>query len=403
MSKPTAQPLSSDSAAPPSIDETAACELVMRLMAIPGRSGREGEVLAYLRKEIESLGIPRDAVVEDDAHVRAGGGEVGNLFVHLPGTMRGPRRLLAAHVDTVPLCVGCRPTREGDWIRSADSTTALGGDDRAGAAVLLQSLREIVSGGLRHPPLTILWMVQEEVGLVGSRHVGLGALKRPKLCFNFDGGAPNVAVIGATGDEAIEVEIQGIASHAGARPEAGVSAAAVASLAIAELVLEGWHGLVVKGRQTGTSNVGVVSGGEATNVVMPALKLRAEARSHNPRFRARIVTAYRRAFQAAARAVTNDSGRRARVTFETRLKYESFRLREDEPCVTEALAAIRAVGLPAETRICNGGLDANWLTAHGYPTVTLGCGQQSIHTIDEVLHVPSFLQACRIATRLATG
>src|SRR5690606_59956 len=128
---------------------------------------------------------------------------------------------------------------------------------------------------------------------------------------------PNVAVIGATGDEAIEIEIQGIASHAGARPEAGVNAAAVASLAIAELVREGWHGLVAKGRQTGTSNVGVISGGEATNVVMPALKLRAEARSHNPRFRASIVAAYRRAFQAAAREVTNETGRRARVNFES--------------------------------------------------------------------------------------
>ena len=43
------------------------------------------------------------------------------------------------------------------------------------------------------------------------------------------------------------------------------------------------------------------------------------------------------------------------------------------------------------------------LTAHGLPTVTLGCGQQHIHTTGEVLHIPSFLQACEIALNLATA
>lgn len=392
-----ARPASSD------LDEISACELVTALMAIPGRSGEEAAVMAYLHRELDRMGIAPASILHDDAHLRAGTkGQVGNLIVHLPGTKRAPRRLLMAHVDTVPLCAGAQPRREGEWIRSADPNTALGGDDRAGAAVLLQTLREIVQGRLEHPPLTFVWVVQEEVGLLGSRHLSLSRLKRPKLCFNFDGGAPNVAVIGATGDEAIEIEIRGIASHAGAHPEGGVSAAAVAALAIAQLVNDGWHGAVIKGRQTGTSNVGVISGGEATNVVMPVLKLRAEARSHNPRFRTRIVSAYRRAFETAARAVTNAAGQTAEVTFANRLKYESFRLSSDEPCVAEALAAIRAVGLPAQTRVCNGGLDANWLTAHGYPTVTLGCGQEAIHTVAEALHVPSYLQACRIARYLAT-
>ena len=30
----------------------------------------------------------------------------GGLILQLPGTLRGPRRLLMAHVDTVPLCIG---------------------------------------------------------------------------------------------------------------------------------------------------------------------------------------------------------------------------------------------------------------------------------------------------------
>ena len=40
-------------------------------------------------------------------------GNVGNLIVKLPGTVRGPRRLLMAHMDTVPVCLGAQPVPDG--------------------------------------------------------------------------------------------------------------------------------------------------------------------------------------------------------------------------------------------------------------------------------------------------
>ncbi|MBM4076240.1 MAG: peptidase M20, partial [Planctomycetes bacterium] len=39
----------------------------------------------------------------------------------------------------------------------------------------------------------------------------------------------------------------------------------------------------------------------------------------------------------------------------------------------------------------------------GFPTVTLGCGQKDIHTINETLNVPNFLKACQIGMLLASG
>ena len=138
-------------------------------------------------------------------------------------------------------------------------------------------------------------------------------------------------------------------------------------------------------------------------MVTPKLELRAEARSHDPTFRKKIVEQFRKAFDRAVRKIKNESGAIGKVNFQADLKYESFRLSMEEPCIQAALAAIEAVDLPSDTRICNGGLDANWMTARGLPTVTLGCGQQEIHTVDEVLHVPSYLDACRIAHKLATA
>ena len=385
------------------IDTQAATNLVTEMIAIPGRSGEEAAVVDFITRQLRDLGIPESAIQTDSVHRKSHlGGQTGNLIVKLPGTKRGPRRLMMGHIDTVPLCVGCEPVRDGAFLRPKESTTALGGDNRAGAAVVLTAITEIVKNDLPHPPLTLLWPGQEEVGIVGVRHVSVSKLGKPKLAFNWDGGVPTMLVVGATGDTNIEIEVNGIASHAGAHPEDGVNAAAIASLAIADLTRDGWHGQVIKGRRTGTSNIGVITGGDATNVVMPQLKIRAEARSHDAKFRQKIVDQIRKAFEKAARELKNAAGQRGSVRFESSLKYDSFKLPKGTPCVQAAISAIESLGLTAETRTCNGGLDANWMTAHGIPTVTLGCGQQGIHTVDETLHIDSFLEACCIGLRIAT-
>jgi tripeptide aminopeptidase len=91
------------------------------------------------------------------------------------------------------------------------------------------------------------------------------------------------------------------------------------------------------------------------------------------------------------------------VGVQSSLDYESFVLGDDEPCVLAAEAAIRAVGGKPEREISNGGLDANWMTALAAPTVTLGAGQYNAHTVQEVMDLAEFRQACRVALRLATA
>src|SRR5580698_1256546 len=106
----------------PKIDERTALKLVTELMAIPGRSGEERAVITAIKSQLRKIGVPAAAITEDTAHKRSPlGGEAGNLIVKLPGTIRGPRRLLTAHVDTVPLCVGCQPVRRGNKIVSKNT------------------------------------------------------------------------------------------------------------------------------------------------------------------------------------------------------------------------------------------------------------------------------------------
>jgi tripeptide aminopeptidase len=386
------------------VSDSEALRLVTQMMAIPGRPGEEAAIMDFIRNKLIEAGAPTSALATDDAHKRSPlKGQVGNLSLKLPGTVRGPRRMLSAHVDTVPICVGSRPIRKGSRVVNANKNAGLGGDDRAGAAVLLTVALHILRTKPPHPPLTFLWTIEEEAGLHGARHVRVAKLGKPQLAFNFDGSAPHMLKIGATGGYRMTIDIEGIAAHAGNHPEEGVSAIAIASLAIADLTNNGWHGLIEKDGHTGTSNVGVFHGGEATNVVTDHVQLRVEARSHEPKFRERIVKEIRDAFERAACQVRNTAGKHGRVSFDGRLDYEAFRLSRDEPCVVAAATAIRAEGLEPELAVTNGGLDANWLTAHGIPTVTLGCGQRNIHTVEEELDIAEFQSARRIALRLATA
>jgi len=166
---------------------------------------------------------------------------------------------------------------------------------------------------------------------------------------------------------------------------------------------DGWHGLVEKGNKRGTSNVGVIQAGEATNVVAERARLRAEARAHEAAFRERIVKAIEKAFTTAARKVKSRDGRTGRVSIAGRIDYEAFRLADDEPCVAAAREAVAALGLEPTLEISNGGLDANWMAANGIPTVTLGCGQMNIHTTNERLDLAAYENACRAALLLAKG
>ena len=377
---------------------------VMDMMAIPGKSGEEREIAEYIRQQLIDAGANPKAIRTDSAHRKTRiKGDVGNLLFKLPGTRKGPRRMLSAHLDTVPICEGCRPKRTGMKVTSIDSHTGLGADNRAGCGVVLSTALEILRRGLPHPPLTFTWFVQEEVGLQGSRHATTSLFGNPDLAFNWDGGSPIKMTVGATGGYRMTINVKGIAAHAGVCPERGVSAIAIASLAIADLQQNGWHGAIKKGKQSGTSNVGIVKGGDATNVVTDHIYVRAEARSHNSNFRKRIVREIEKAFERAVKKVKNVQGERGSVEFEGFLDYESFRLGAKEPCVRIAKSVIMSLGHDPISTIANGGLDANWITKHGIPTVSMGCGQLNAHMVTETLNLKEYLLACDIGLAIGLG
>jgi tripeptide aminopeptidase len=389
-------------------DEKAAIRRLMGFLAVEGVTGRERAIGVAVGQALEAAGVPRRSIGIDFAneHIPLPT-EIGNVVAKLPGTYWGPQRLFVTHLDTVPLCAGAKPVRKKGRIHAAGNT-ALGGDNRTGVACLVTLAATLLQGRVPYPPLTLLFTVREESGLWGARYVDLSELGDPIEAYNVDGSSPAEITIGAVGAERWEAEIIGKAAHAGAHPERGISATAVASLALADAVRGGWFGKIVQAGGEGTSNVGSFGGrdgrsaGEATNVVTDFVHVRGEARSHDQRFARRIVAAYKKAFINAASTVKDDEGKSAKIKFQSRQDYYPFRMRPDVPVVQHGLEAARWAGIEATTRLTNGGLDANWLVRHGIPTITVGAGQRNVHTVDEYVEIADFLSGCRLALALAT-
>jgi tripeptide aminopeptidase len=379
---------------------------LLALLSIPGKPGEELAVAEHLHRELIVMGIRAESISSDKAHEQSEyGGNTGNLIVQLDGHGNGPRRMFSAHMDTVPSVVGAVPRLDAGRRRIVNDAPgkALGGDNRTGCAVVMQVARVLCGRANDHAPTTLIFFVQEEVGLVGARGMDVAQLGSPipAMCFNFDGSRANEFVTSVIGTKRFTIDIEGIAAHAGANPADGVSAAMIAAEALSKLERDGWHGVVENAGGRGSANVGIIQGGTGSNVVMPQLHILAEARSHDPEFREEIITAWNREFLRSVESHANRDGACGEVRFGFGPSYEAFSLSDDDPVVKAVLSAARQCGVDAQCVSNDGGMDANWIVAHGISAVTIGVGQRNVHTPKEFVDLEHFDLACRIATQLA--
>ena len=385
------------------IDPNRAVDHLMNLLAQPGPSGAERPVARETIRRLRAAGVKSTWIREDRANRRIPVPfEMGNLIVQLPGTIKGPRLMFASHLDTVPLCRGAIPVRKGGRI-VPKGKTGLGGDNRTAVAALVTLAETLLKHAIPHPPLTLLFTVGEETGLWGARFVEPRDLGNPVMGFNIDGGTPAEICVGAVGADRWEVDVHGISAHAGCHPEQGASAALMAAQAIERAARDGWFGLIRKGAKRGTSNVGIVRGGEATNQVTDHVYVKGESRSHDAAFCRAITAAWEKSFREAAKAVRTKGGRSGSANFRSTRDYDAFRLSEKEPVVQRTLDVARKLGWKPSLKVIDGGLDANYFNVKGVPSVTLGAGQHNVHTIEEYIEVREYLDACRLVLALATA
>jgi tripeptide aminopeptidase len=356
----------------------------MDLASIRSPSHEEREIADFVKGYVRALGL----VAEEDA-TDIGPLSSGNLLVRIPGRGEGVPVALNAHIDTVPVdqppVVMC-----ADGVVRTDGRTILGADDKAAVAVLLMLARDLVES----PPaanVEILLTVGEEDGLLGAKAFDLGALQS-KAVFVFDSsGEPGSVIVSAPTHKTITAEFRGIAAHAGMFPEEGRSAV----LAAARAVVAMEHGRV---DEETTTNVGVIGGGTATNVIPDHCLLRAEARSRDD---AKVAALVERMLHAITFAATETG---VDVDVAVQEDFRSYRHTMKALPMKIAAVATSEIGMAMPQLSGNGGSDANVFNARGLPSLTLGVGYERVHSPDEHMRVDRLQQVydlCHALVRAA--
>ena len=313
--------------------------------------------------ELRGLGIE---VTEDDKAGAARAG-AGNLVARVPGTGEG-WIAFCGHLDTVPHD-GPIVVELADGVYGSRGNTILGADNKAAVTVICELLAH-----LAEQPAALgveaLLTVAEEDGLRGAREFDLAGLRADRG-FVLDHASPIGEVItSAPTYQRMVAEFEGVEAHAGIRPEDGRSAIAAAAAAVASMTL---------GRldEETTTNVGVIAGGTASNVVAAHCRVEGEARSIDSGRAAEEVGKLSEACAWAA----SEHGCDVDVSVEE--LFRGYRTAKDSPALALAEAGLRRAGVEPARVATGGGSDANALILNGFDCVLLANGTLANHTPEE--------------------
>lgn len=360
--------------------------MFVELCALPSPAREEGPAADFVRGFADGIGV---GVVEDDAAARVPAG-CGNLLLTLPPTAPGTPIFLCAHLDTVALNDALEPVlqeREGSQVVTNARPAILGGDNKAAVAVMLELMRELVEQSTPHAGLEVLLTPCEEIGLLGAKAFDTSVLQA-RFGYVFDH-ADDIGkvVVEAPTQISLRACFTGRAAHSGIAPEQGRSAIRAAADAIAAMP----HGRV---DARTTVNVGLIEGGTAVNIVPERCVLRGEVRSLDHDRCGRIA-------QEVLAACTDAATRHeVDVDVDMREEYRSYRLRERDPVLAHALAALRAAGVEPQLVPCGGGSDANVFNADGVACANICNAMRRIHTSDEYIDVADLHRMLDVARQL---
>jgi tripeptide aminopeptidase len=206
---------------------------------------------------------------------------------------------------------------------------------------------------------------------------------RARVGLVFDSDDPGFLFTKGPAANHLEFRIHGLESHAGVAPELGISAIRVAAEAISQMKL-------FRIDDETTANIGVISGGEATNIITNLVTLKGEARSlDDAKLEAQTAHMVKCLEDAAAKYEVTVEGVTTKASVESLVEreYYSMDVADDSRVVRLVKEAAARMGLKVETMASGGGCDANIFNKRGIECVNLGTGMRAIHTVKEWLDV----------------
>jgi tripeptide aminopeptidase len=358
----------------------------MQLVRIDSETYHEAAAVDFVCELARGCGI--EPYIDDAG--KAVGGEAGNVYIKIPAAgVDAPPIIFSAHLDTVSPGNGVEPVIRGERVVSSGETI-LGADCKAGVAVALEIMRLSSEGSLRHGPLELIFTVAEERQLLGAKHLEWERIES-RHAFVLDGaGRVGEVVSSSPFQDNLHFVFKGKAAHAGVEPEKGTNAIYGAAWAISLMRL---------GRidSETTSNIGLIGGGRAANIVPDSVVAEGEARSLD----IEKLEKQRKSMIRAATEAEVSVGVGVEVDVER--AYEGFNISHGDPLVLLAKEAGKAMGMKVDVVNSGGGSDANVLNQQSIRSLVLGMGARESHTTREFIEVQELGRLSRFCSEIAAA
>ena len=274
---------------------------------------------------------------------------------------------------------------KGDTIITADGTTLLGADDKAGIAAILALLEQLnADPEIAHPTLKICFNPDEEIGK-GTLHFPLEKFDAP-VAFTVDGGFPGELNVETFSADRATVRFKGVAVHPGTAKGKMVNALTYLGKFLARLPMAETPECTEQ--REGFYHPTDVSGDASECQVRLILR----------DFDSDVLAERGRRLERMAAAL---SAEEPKLGVEVVLE-EQYRNMHDElarhPEIAEKLErAIRATGLEPRNEPIRGGTDGSALTAKGLPTPNIFAGGVNFHGPTEWISTRALaLSACTL-------
>lgn len=352
------------------------------LVAIDSPSHAERAMCDELRRRLAALNIPCE---EDDAAARTGG-NAGNLYARLEGTLDLPPLLFSTHMDTVEPSAGKRAVVHPDGTITSDGSTVLGADDLSGVAAVLEALETLIEQGLPHRTIELLFDVSEETYGDGIRGYDFSLLASREV-YVLDLSGP----VGGAADRAptlitFRAEFAGRAAHAAFSPENGTHAICAAADAVSRIECGRLGDLTV--------NIGTIRGGTADNIVPDACTVTGEVRSLSDE----LADARLAAIADTMRTAAHRYG--AAVTFTSRKHLTAYHTPRNASVVRRFEKVCRSLGLTPDIHETYGGSDNHFFVQNGLNGIVAASGMNDCHSCGEYTSVQELERAAELVLAL---
>jgi len=352
------------------VNEKRLIKSFMELVKIDSISREERNLADFLLEKLEGFGLE---VIVDQAGEKVKSNS-GNIIARLKGNIKKATPIMfSAHMDTVVPGKNIKPICDGEKIVSSGETI-LGADDKAAIAALLEALHIIKENNIPYGDIEIVFSICEEIGLKGAKNLDISSLNA-QMGFVLDaGGQVGKIITTAPSQNSLEITIFGKSAHAGSNPEEGINAIQVAGFALSRMKL---------GRidEETTANIGVISGGKATNIVPDEVTLKGEVRSRDGGKLEKCTEQIKKIIEDTAQEF------KAKAKVKINEEYQCYNLSPDDQVIKIAMKALKNMGLQPELCPSGGGSDANIFNKKGLPSAVLSVGMEKVHTVDEYIFV----------------